>query len=776
MKLQLKLKQKIQILIISIATIIYLFAIGYISINARQTTTEDTERIVDINAQKFAKQIQVNMNESMAVVRTLARGFENYDSWEKDKWQDLINQMYDKIIREHHNIYSLWDSWELNVIDTSWNKPYGRITNTYFREQGIIKNTNKIRSQEGDNEIYSNIKEANREMILPLYFDVFTEGKSEKRLMSSLLCPIQKDNGDYVGIVGVDVTMDRFQELINNIDLQNLQGDYAFLISHKGKYAGHPDTSKLNKAIEKNPTQKKGFDLYKKLKEDEPFSIIHKNNELDKQYVSYCPIDIGRTGTPWYLGISIPVSSIMHEADKNFVISLIIGVIGLILLFIVIYIITKNITNPVEKLTSVLNRLSEGQIDEKMKLNVNTGDEIEEMANALNTSIEELNKKNEFANKLGNGELDIEYELSGNKDELGKSLLEMRNSLKKNREAEEKRKTEEEKRQWTNEGLNKFADIQRQNNENIQNLADEVIKNLVFYLEANQGGIFLVNDEDENNKFLELKSAFAFDRKKFFERKIEFGDGLVGTCALEKQTIYMTEIPQDYIEITSGLGDANPDCLLLVPVKTEDQLVGVVEIASFNKLEDYQISFVEKVCESIASTISSVKVNMKTQKLLEQSQQQSEELSSQEEEMRQNMEELQATQEEAARQKADMESVVNAFHKANYVVEYDLDEKIVDVNDKYLELLGLTKEEVVGTHHTYKMKLTEKQKKDYKKFWDELREGKVKKDTNVIELNGKTFIFAETYTPIIDENGAVKKILKIAIEISEFDFEKISST
>jgi len=610
---------------------------------------------------------------------------------------------------------------------------------------------------------------------LPLYFDVFVEGKSERKLMTSLLTPIQDENGKYVGIVGMDITMDRFQELIKNIDLENLEGDYAFLISHKGKYAGHPDTSKLNKPIEKNPTQKKGFNLYEKLQKNEAFSIIHKENELDKYYVSYCPIEIGRTGTPWYLGISLPVSSIMHEADKNFMVSLIIGFLGLLILFVVIYVITKNITNPVENLTQVLNRLSEGEIDEKMKLSVNTGDEIEEMAHALNTSIEELNKKTEFANKLGNGELDVEYELSGNKDELGKSLLEMRNSLKKNREAEEKRKTEEEKRQWTNEGLNKFADIQRQNNENIQNLADEVIKNLVFYLEANQGGIFLVNDEDENNKFLELKSAFAFDRKKFFERKIEFGDGLVGTCALEKQTIYMTEIPQDYIEITSGLGDANPDCLLLVPVKTEEQLVGVVELASFKKFEDYQISFVEKVCESIASTISSVKVNMKTQKLLEQSQQQSEELSSQEEEMRQNMEELQATQEEAAKQKAEMESLVNAFHRANYVVEYDLDEKIVAVNDKYLELLGLTKDEVVGTHHTYKMKLTEKQKNDYKKFWDELREGKVKKDTNIVELNGKTFIFAETYTPIIDENGTVKRILKIAIEISEFDFQKISS-
>ena len=144
-------------------------------------------------------------------------------------------------------------------------------------------------------------------------------------------------------------------------------------------------------------------------------------------------------------------------------------------------------------------------------------------------------------------------------------------------------------------------------------------------------------------------AAFAFDREKFIKKHVELGEGLVGTCALEKQTIYLTEIPQNYVQITSGLGGANPNSLLLVPLQIENDVLGVIEMASFSKFEKYKIEFVEKVAESIATTLKSVRVNTQTSELLERSQQQAEEMAAQEEEMRQNMEELQATQEESTR-------------------------------------------------------------------------------------------------------------------------------
>ncbi len=259
-------------------------------------------------------------------------------------------------------------------------------------------------------------------------------------------------------------------------------------------------------------------------------------------------------------------------------------------------------------------------------MEVNTKNEVGEMTLALNTSIRGLNKKAEFANKIGSGNIDHELELISNEDELGQSLINMRSSLLKAKSEEEKRKTEDQKRRWTDEGLAKFAEILRQNNDDLNILANEIIKNVVYYLNANQGGLFILNDQEQSTVIFDLLAAFAFDREKFIKKQVELGEGLVGTCAAEKNTIYLTEIPQDYIQITSGLGNANPNSLLLVPLKMENDILGVIELASFNKFKKHEIEFAEKAAESIASTLKSVRINTRTSQLLEQSQQQVEEM------------------------------------------------------------------------------------------------------------------------------------------------------
>ena len=153
----------------------------------------------------------------------------------------------------------------------------------------------------------------------------------------------------------------------------------------------------------------------------------------------------------------------------------------------------------------------------------------------------------------------------------------------------------------------------------------------------------------QGEEALELKACYAYERKKYIEKRIEIGMGLLGQCYLEGATVFMTSVPDNYLQITSGLGQANPKCLILVPLKMNDVTHGVLEVASFHVLEKYQIEFFEKIAESIASSISGVRINERTKQLLADSQSQSEMLRSQEEEMRQNLEEMQATQEEMNR-------------------------------------------------------------------------------------------------------------------------------
>src|SRR5690606_7718973 len=112
--------------------------------------------------------------------------------------------------------------------------------------------------------------------------------------------------------------------------------------------------------------------------------------------------------------------------------------------------------------------------------------------------------------------------------------------------------------------------------------------------------------------YLRLASCFAFDRKKFVEKRIEIGQGLVGQTYLEGTTQVLTQIPQGYTIITSGLGDATPSCLVLVPMIYNEEVQALIELASFEKFEPHQVSFLEKAGEFVASAISTAQSGSKT--------------------------------------------------------------------------------------------------------------------------------------------------------------------
>jgi PAS domain S-box-containing protein len=259
-----------------------------------------------------------------------------------------------------------------------------------------------------------------------------------------------------------------------------------------------------------------------------------------------------------------------------------------------------------------------------------------------------VTKLSQFIEAVSAGNYDMELHAGEDGDNLTSTLITMRDKLKQNTE-------DDRKRNWSTTGLARIGEILRATSSTSAELYDNIIKFLVKYTRSNQGGLFIISDEDDGKRMLELVACYAFERKKFLTKKVALGDGLVGQCFLERERIYLTEVPQEYVSITSGLGGTNPNALLIVPMKVNENTYGVIELASFNQYEEYEIELVEKLAESIASTISNVRVNETTRILLEKTQQQAEEMKSQEEEIRQNMEELEATQEEMRRKQSVLE-------------------------------------------------------------------------------------------------------------------------
>ena len=131
----------------------------------------------------------------------------------------------------------------------------------------------------------------------------------------------------------------------------------------------------------------------------------------------------------------------------------------------------------------------------------------------------------------------VNYKLADKDDELGKALLNMQQSLQKASEREQQER-------FISNGISRLGEILRSHANNLQELSDNVLHEVVNYLKLNQAGLFLVEQSDSNQPVLKLRSCFAYNRKKFLEKEIAIGQGLVGQAYLEREYIYLTEVPQ----------------------------------------------------------------------------------------------------------------------------------------------------------------------------------------------------------------------------------------
>ncbi len=268
--------------------------------------------------------------------------------------------------------------------------------------------------------------------------------------------------------------------------------------------------------------------------------------------------------------------------------------------------------------------------------------EIKPFILKINALEREVATANTLIKAMEQGNLDLETTDSNSKESaLYQSLVDMKNRM-------QQIANEEKQRNWATEGMANFGEILRTSNKDIQELSNAIIGKLVKYLGVNQGGIFILKG-DTPHQYIELTACYAYHRKKFIEKRIEIGEGLIGQAVLEKESIYLTEVPNGYTMITSGLGEATPKCILITPLIANEEVYGVIEICAFEPLMQYQIDFVNKLGASIATTIAAVSIQENTNLLLKASQIQAAQLQSQEEEMRQNLEELHATQEDMQR-------------------------------------------------------------------------------------------------------------------------------
>ena len=397
-------------------------------------------------------------------------------------------------------------------------------------------------------------------------------------------------------------------------------------------------------------------------------------NETGKDYSGTEVLQITRIipETQWVLVASMSLDEANGDASSLITTFLYVSLCLLAITVLLSMIITRSIVGPLNAMRNTIGLVAQGILPEKSEKHSN--DEFGQMGVKVDDLVDTLKTNAEFARRIGEGELTTEFTPASENDILGMSLLNMRTNLIEN----EKRDKE---RNWIVRGVAEISEILRLH-DSIDALGLDVIKFILEKIGAIQGAFYVVNDENEDDITIEMRSSFAYGRKKYLKKEFRFAEGLVGQAYAEKDAILRTEIPEDYVSITSGiLGDQRPTCILIVPLITNEEVYGVLEFAGFKKFDSSQVKFVQELSLILARTIFNIKVNERTRKHLEESQQMSNELQEKQEVLRQNAEEMQATQEELTRS------------------NLQLEEKVEEVNRTQKRMQLLAGECIGGDHH-----------------------------------------------------------------------------
>ena len=580
---------------------------------------------------------------------------------------------------------------------------------------------------------------------------------TKKYLKVSITMPIEH-NGKTIGTIGTDLNLNTLRQLTDSICKTNnksitLVSANDLVIDYK-----NPDLIGLQFA-----------DI------DSVISAADTNSALnfaikdilgnDSIFCSTLTVAPAGLGNYWKIITTTSMSEINDQLGSSLTFVTKVIIFGLILLAIIVFILSVKIVTPINKVNSIIKKLSLGQVDDALKMEVESNDELGQMADSSNKVVDGLLQVTKYAENIGNGNSDYNFNPLSDQDVLGNAIIEMKNSLDRAKAEENERRVEEGQLNWASNGINLFNKVLRVDNNNIKALGEEIIKNLTLYLDSQMGALYIASSE---RKGVELVAHIGFDKDKALKNGfVEPGQGLIGRAYLEKETIFISEITPDIDKIGSGLGQALPKSALVVPLLYNKDLTGIVEIYSFKVLQPYQISFVEKLAENIASTISTVKINGQTAQLLEKSKRQSEILEQQEEEIRQNMEEMQATQEESTQKEEDLTTIISGFSSIVPTVHYDTSQRITEVNDEYVELVKKNRDKLIGKRHRSELIMNEEEQVKHEKFWTELLNGNIMETEVQFSDNKQERWMLERFIPVIDASGAVTEIIAIDIDITD---------
>ncbi|MGZ8938517.1 MAG: response regulator, partial [Limisphaerales bacterium] len=255
-------------------------------------------------------------------------------------------------------------------------------------------------------------------------------------------------------------------------------------------------------------------------------------------------------------------------------------------------------------------------------------------------------------------QVDARGEVAALKDNINEMIRNLRDTTLKNSEQD-----------WLKTNLAKFSRM-LQGQKDLLTVGKLILSELAPVVGAHQGVFYLMDASGKEEAYLKLLASYAYRERKNVDNRFRLGEGLVGQCALEKERILLTNVPENYIQIASGLGESKPNNIIVLPIVFEGAVKAVMELASFEKFSPTHLAFLDQLTESIGIVLNTLEANMRTEDLLKQSQSLARELQAQQEELQQTNAELEEKakllvlqNEEVARKNREVEQARQALEE-----------------------------------------------------------------------------------------------------------------
>lgn len=417
------------LLILGISMITYASAITYVGWNMAQKSIADAKKLADLGAREKANRIQSDFEGYLSLSRAMAMMIQDYPTLPANQRTEQERQLLSKILKSNLDLKQVWLSWDLKTIWPEWKKDHGRERHAYTRlSNGSIRefaDSTDLISYDPNN-FYYQLRSIEEEGAAEPY--TFAPNAWPDLLGTSIVSPVMKE-GTYLGQVGFDFATSQY---MSTTTFDAFEKSYAIIISDQGKVVAHPDKKRVNEYIDQiSFIQKRDPRILKEqLSQGEAWTFEDFDQYSgERVYVNLQQVPIGNSRMFWTVGTVVPIKEITKASTAIITNTILIGIGGLFLLTLGIVFITNNMVKSLQKSEQLLNKLARGEVDLQAQLIVKGTDELSRISLSVNELLLELSKKAAFAKEIGKGNLESQFKTSGSEDQLGQSLLQMRQNL-----------------------------------------------------------------------------------------------------------------------------------------------------------------------------------------------------------------------------------------------------------------------------------------------------------------------------------------------------------